>query len=298
MENFMEANRLYSKHWMPIVWASSIITRARKEGRIHDDFAVKTLIDELNQFRAKTGLLIAYDTISVPLVYTQVVTLAVYSYFITSVMGQQWVDNKPIQDGYVNRIDMYFPIFTTLQFFFYMGWLKVAESLINPFGEDDDDFEVNWIIDRNLKVSYMIVDEMHHEHPELIKDQYWDSMVPTELPYTEETEAFREQHPQPSTANIELPKKLPMRNGLGATMGKDDEMVGKSALSINNYKFPEIDVEVSPIYMMSTTEKGLHSLHSMNVNSSNKMQLFIVRFILIFESSIICHVSFTITTPK
>lgn len=159
---------------MPIVWASSIITRARKEGRIRDDFAVKTMIDELNKFRGKCGLLISYDTISVPLVYTQVsfasvmyylhiigliyfvikfqvVTLAVYSYFLTTLMGNQWVE------GNKYKFDLYFPVFSTLQFFFYMGWLKVAETLINPFGDDDDDFDLNWMIDRNLQVNFIMV---------------------------------------------------------------------------------------------------------------------------------------------
>lgn len=70
MEQFNSRFTHYSKHWMPIVWAASIVTRARKEKRIHDDFAVKTLIDELNIFRGKAGLLISYDTISIPLVYT------------------------------------------------------------------------------------------------------------------------------------------------------------------------------------------------------------------------------------
>lgn len=184
------------------------MTRARREGRIRDDYASKTIIDELNKFRGQCGMLLNYDSISVPLVYTQVVTLAVYSYFITSVIARQWLEVHPDADTTVrhrSKIDLYFPFFLTLQFFFYMGWLKVAESLINPFGEDDDDFEVNWIVDRNVQVSYLIVDEMHHEHPELIKDQYWDEVLPAELPYTVASEPFREEHPQASTANMDIP---------------------------------------------------------------------------------------------
>jgi len=53
-------------------------------------------------------------------------------------------------------------------------------------------------------VSYLIVDEMHHEHPELIRDQYWDEIFPMELPYTAAAQPYREEPPQPSTAGIQL----------------------------------------------------------------------------------------------
>lgn len=132
----------YPKHWMPIVWAATIVSRARRENRIRDDYAVKSIIDELNLFRGLCGYLLYYDWVTVPLVYTQVVTLAAYTFFLACLIGQQWVDD-PKSETRDNMFDKYFPIMTLLQFFFFMGWLRVAEHLINPFGEDDDDFEVN-----------------------------------------------------------------------------------------------------------------------------------------------------------
>lgn len=236
IEDLNEKFPKHSKHWLPIVWAASIITRARKEGRIRDDFAVKTIIDELNKFRGQCGLLISYDTISIPLVYTQVVTLAVYSYFVVALMGQQWIEDKKMANGEINRIDLHFPIFALLQFFFYMGWLKVAEQLINPFGEDDDDFEVNWMVDRNLQVSYLIVDEMHHDHPELLKDQYWDSVLTTELPYTVASMGDRQDPPQSSTAHIEVKKAGAEIIPMVPSSLRIDEMVGKT---ITDYQFPD-----------------------------------------------------------
>ncbi|CAH1966532.1 unnamed protein product [Acanthoscelides obtectus] len=249
----------YPKHWLPIVWASSIVTRARKEGRIRDDFAVKTLVDELNKFRGQCGILLQYDHINIPLVYTQVVTLAVYSYFITNIIGHQWVeDNK-------YKMDLYFPIFTTLEFFFYIGWLKVAESMINPFGDDDDDFEVNWMVDRNLQVSYLIVDEMHHEHPQLVRDQYWDEVFPAELPYTAESKPFKDTHPLPSTANIAVNKAKPDQDLVGpglmmnSNMSKGDDNIMNSAYSA---------FESGPITFSATPDQGGNYMRSRASQSS------------------------------
>ena len=186
-------------------------SRARKEQKIKDDFGMKMLLEKVDNFRGNCGSLLNYDWVNVPLVYTQVVTLAVYTFLMSTLMGHQYLDPAKKYDNF--KVDLYFPIFTFLQFFFYMGWLKVAETLINPFGEDDDDFEMNWMIDRNLQVSYLIVDEMHMEHPELIRDHFWDNVFP-EMPYTAAAEETRVDDPRigaashfriPQNASVFLP---------------------------------------------------------------------------------------------
>ena len=53
----------------------------------------------------------------------QVVTLAVYSFFLVCLIGRQFLD--PSQGYQGHDLDLYVPIFTLLQFFFYAGWLKV-----------------------------------------------------------------------------------------------------------------------------------------------------------------------------
>ena len=84
-------------------------------------------------------------------------TLATYLFFVFTVIGRQKIDT--LRKGEYMRsgrmpleIDIYIPVYTILQFFFNMGLLKVAEQLINPFGDDDEDFELNWLIDRHMKV--------------------------------------------------------------------------------------------------------------------------------------------------
>ncbi|XP_034858048.1 bestrophin-3 isoform X4 [Mirounga leonina] len=169
------------KYWVPFIWFGNLATKARKEGRIRDSVDLQSLMTEMNKYRSWCSLLFGYDWVGIPLVYTQVVTLAVYTFFFACLIGRQFLDPTK---GYAGHdLDLYIPIFTLLQFFFYAGWLKVAEQLINPFGEDDDDFETNWCIDRNLQVSLLAVDEMHMSLPKMKKDIYWDDSA-ARPPYT------------------------------------------------------------------------------------------------------------------
>ena len=137
-------------------------------------------MQELNDSRSNFKLLWCHDWVTVPLVYTQVssrvqdidnqcsiytyrpnqnflfqvVTWATHLFFVVSLVARQFLDPSKKYSGH--EFDIYIPFFTLMQFFFYMGWLKVAEQLINPFGEDDDDLECNWLIDRHIQVIIVI----------------------------------------------------------------------------------------------------------------------------------------------
>uniref|UniRef100_A0A7E4V5L6 Bestrophin homolog n=1 Tax=Panagrellus redivivus TaxID=6233 RepID=A0A7E4V5L6_PANRE len=201
--------------WAPAQWFGQLAMLARKEGRIHDDLHLKSIMDDMLAFRAQCGTIWSYDWISVPLVYTQVVTIAVYSFFVACLFGRQYLYRVPGNatsstndepSVYVHDVDYYVPIFTIFQFFFYVGWLKVAEAMICPFGGDDDDFEVNWVIDRNMQVGYLIVDRMQGHFPKLTRDSFWGIVEP-EIPYTQAAAGYRGVPYFGSTQAMNIPER-------------------------------------------------------------------------------------------
>ena len=50
-----------------------------------------------------------------------------------------------------------------MQYLFFVGWLKVGESLARPFGEDDENLQLNYIIDRNVRVAFSICNGIYDQ---------------------------------------------------------------------------------------------------------------------------------------
>uniref|UniRef100_A0A914VBH1 Bestrophin homolog n=1 Tax=Plectus sambesii TaxID=2011161 RepID=A0A914VBH1_9BILA len=87
-----------------------------------------------------------------------------------------------------------------------MGWMKVAEALLNPFGNDEDDFEVNYLLDRNLQVGMTIVDNAIGTLPAQEKDQFWHEKQATPL-YSEEMADVPVNPAVGSATEIPVPEK-------------------------------------------------------------------------------------------
>ncbi|VDM59607.1 unnamed protein product [Angiostrongylus costaricensis] len=49
------------------------------------------------------------------------------------------------------------PVFAIYEFIFFVGWLKVAQVMLNPFGMDDDDFDIDMLVERNLQVTSFLL---------------------------------------------------------------------------------------------------------------------------------------------
>lgn len=159
-----------SNWWLPIKWSIDILRKAQLDGRFENPPSYTGLVGKICDFRKGLTQVASYGHVTIPLVYTQVVHLAVYIHFGVRLVGDQWIMWRKEGD----EVDLYYPIFLTFKFLFFFGWLNVAQTLYNPYGCDDEDFELIDLINRHIKVAATIVDD-GHDFPEVKCDVFWKS---------------------------------------------------------------------------------------------------------------------------
>jgi len=156
-----------SNWWMPLLWSTEI---AENDADIYNAGVYGWIQNNLAGYRKQLTDVLSYGHVPIPLVYSQVVHLAVYIYFGVALIAEQWTVWRKDGD---DPVFLYYPFFLTVKFLFYFGWLRVAETLYNPFGEDDDDFALEELINRHIKVAMKIVDKIETT-PTIEKDAFWD----------------------------------------------------------------------------------------------------------------------------
>jgi predicted membrane chloride channel (bestrophin family) len=141
------------KYSTPINWACGLVMKMKDENAIDSDTLVAAIFKEINDFQKLNQTLCNHDWVPVPLAYPQVAFCVVRGYLAISVLARQYVVENPDEPSTTQSVATFaITLMTCLQVFFYLAWIKVAEELLNPLGEDDDDLECNYIIDHNMTV--------------------------------------------------------------------------------------------------------------------------------------------------
>ncbi len=114
----------------------------------------KEVLRELLRFRGALEQVESHAQVAIPAVYKLVVTAAVYAYFALTLVARQNI-GRGQREGHEEEeeeVDLFFPVFVVFKLVLLVGWLKVAKSIENPFGEDDVDFEMFPLLRRHLRV--------------------------------------------------------------------------------------------------------------------------------------------------
>ncbi|XGW25911.1 hypothetical protein V3C99_006930 [Haemonchus contortus] len=162
----------YNRYWKPLHWAIGVSFQALEKKYFETPWARICVQNEIENFRTNLALLCNFDWVPVPISYPQVVFLAVRSYFVLCLVCRQFLVGNEGENR--DDIEFYVPFMTLLEYTFLVGWMKVAEGLLNPLGEDDDDFECSFVIDKNIATGFCIVDNEYGACPDLTPDRFTD----------------------------------------------------------------------------------------------------------------------------
>uniref|UniRef100_A0AC34FM34 Bestrophin homolog n=2 Tax=Panagrolaimus sp. ES5 TaxID=591445 RepID=A0AC34FM34_9BILA len=166
------------KYSTPINWACGLVMEMKHEKAIASDTLVNAIF--------------------------KVAFCVVRAYLAICVLARQYVVEKPEDPIPTQGVAIFaVTLMTSLQVFFYLAWIKVAEELLNPLGEDDDDLECNYIIDHNFSIAFQLADTHYREKPSQKRDDFDSIVVPL---YSEHTAGNPEKGYRGSASTLNLTK--------------------------------------------------------------------------------------------
>ncbi|CAJ0928937.1 unnamed protein product, partial [Mesorhabditis belari] len=187
-------------YWIPFEWIVTVVKKyyipEQKEGfitgkarkikkkqSIMSEKHYTEFVTTLFKLRGHLGDILSFDWVPMPLALTQVMTLVIITCAITQMF--QAVHNG-FQLGNFFEFSSFVGLFyTTFQMMIYVGWVKSFQVIENPFGEDDDDFEVNQLIDRHWQSLIRLLLDPLSAPPEIPK-----KLLSTTVPHTIASRAF------------------------------------------------------------------------------------------------------------
>jgi len=169
----MTSRDCINKWWVPLSWITSMINDAfNNTGLIPKDH--KDVVNSVCKFRFELHSVAEYRLKPLPSIYKQAVWAAVCGWMLMGVVANQNTVHHR-EEGVTLSMIIYFsfPFHGLLMYMLVIAWLKIADILSNPFGNDKHDVNLASILELNIwKASTLLENQENAFHSKFLKYPY------------------------------------------------------------------------------------------------------------------------------
>lgn len=161
------------KSLIVIEWTLMLLRECQEKKYYFYEPNVLKCVEVLMVYKKKCSNTIKFGLYNIPRALIQTVVIAVYSLGVMTILGRGLSKGG---SGYGNDDDVlqviadFFPLLPLLHFFVYLSWLTLGRAAVNPFGDDDSDFDIPKMIVDHIEDSKRLLALYDKKMPAVFQD--------------------------------------------------------------------------------------------------------------------------------